>query len=199
MRPTPAIPPRPLSLDGMVRAVEIVRERLERTTAALEQARIQYVVLGGHAVAAWVASVDPAAVRTTPTVDVLLRREDIVSASEALEPAGLHVEQTESGLALRDAVITSPPRTGRVIIAGELVRPDNVVPAPDVTESVRLDGLPVPTFEALLRMKLTAFRNVDRMHLRDLMDVELLDTAWVSRLPPILGTRLQAVLDDPKG
>jgi hypothetical protein len=42
----------PSTLDRMVRAVEKVRERLTRATAALEQAGIPYAVVGGNAVAA---------------------------------------------------------------------------------------------------------------------------------------------------
>lgn len=49
-------------LDRMVRAVELVRKRLLRATAALEAAGAPYAVAGGNAVAAWVATVDPAGV-----------------------------------------------------------------------------------------------------------------------------------------
>ena len=46
----------PFSLDRMVRAVEKVRERLLRATAALETANVPYAVIGGNAVAAWVVA-----------------------------------------------------------------------------------------------------------------------------------------------
>ncbi len=48
-------------LDRMVLAVEKVRERLQRSTQALETAGIPYAVIGGNAVAAWVSKVDPGA------------------------------------------------------------------------------------------------------------------------------------------
>jgi hypothetical protein len=57
----------PFSLDRMVRAVEKVRERLLRATAALEAAGIPYAVVGGNAVASWVSRVDESAVRTRRT------------------------------------------------------------------------------------------------------------------------------------
>src|SRR5262245_12690017 len=50
-------------LERMVRAVEKVRERLRRAAGALEAANIPYAVIGGNAVAAWVARVDESAVR----------------------------------------------------------------------------------------------------------------------------------------
>jgi hypothetical protein len=75
----------PFSLDRMVRAVEKVRERLLRATAALESSAVPYAVAGGNAVAAWVARIDEAAVRNTPDVDILLRRTDLSAAQTGLE------------------------------------------------------------------------------------------------------------------
>lgn len=54
-----------LILERMVRAVEKVRERLARATSALEKAKVPYAVVGGNAIAVWVATVDEAAVRNT--------------------------------------------------------------------------------------------------------------------------------------
>src|SRR4051812_3372484 len=75
-------------LDRMVLAVERVRDRLRRATAALEAEKIPYAVAGGNAVAAWVATIDTAAVRNTQDVDILLRRVDLDRAAAALEKAG---------------------------------------------------------------------------------------------------------------
>ena len=61
-------------LDRIVSAVQEVRERLLRTTKALEHAQVSYAVAGGNAVAAWVGRVDMAAIRFTQDVDILLRR-----------------------------------------------------------------------------------------------------------------------------
>lgn len=75
-------------LERMASAVEKVRDRLLRATAALEKAGVAYAVAGGNAVAAWVARVDEAAVRNTQDVDILLRRADLAAATDALEAAG---------------------------------------------------------------------------------------------------------------
>src|SRR6266536_4686569 len=72
----------------MIRAVEKVRERLRRTVAALEAARVPYALAGGNAVAAWVSRVDEAAVRNTQDVDILLRRQDLPAAIAAMAKAG---------------------------------------------------------------------------------------------------------------
>src|SRR3954469_4316723 len=78
----------PFSIDAMVRAVEKVKDRLRRSTAALESASIPYAVVGGNAVAAWVSRVDESAARATQDVDILIRREDLDRARVALEGAG---------------------------------------------------------------------------------------------------------------
>ena len=52
-------------LDRMERAVAKVRERLLRATATLNEVGIPYAVVGGNAVASWVATVDEGAVRNT--------------------------------------------------------------------------------------------------------------------------------------
>ncbi len=75
-------------LDRMERAVAKVRERLLRATAALNQAKVPYAVVGGNAVASWVATVDEGAVRTTRDVDLLVRRGDLPEATTALERVG---------------------------------------------------------------------------------------------------------------
>ena len=47
-----------LALDRLERAVEKVRDRLLRSTAALGAAGVPYAVIGGNAVMAWVEQVD---------------------------------------------------------------------------------------------------------------------------------------------
>ena len=47
-------------------------------------------------------------------------------------------------------------------------------------------------------MKLAAYRSKDQMHLRDMIDVGLIDESWVGRFIPELGQRLQSILDYEK-
>src|SRR5262249_35471565 len=88
LRPSVTIPAPTDLLDRMVRAVEKVRERLKRATTPLEAAGIPYAVVGGNAVASWVARVDEAAVRNTQDVDILLNRSDLEAAKQALAGVG---------------------------------------------------------------------------------------------------------------
>ena len=183
----------------MFRPVEKVRERLLRATAALEQAGVLYAVIGGNAVAAWVTRVDEAAVRFTQDVDLLLRRGDLGAATAALTAAGFifrHVKGIDMfldgpGAKARDAV--------HVLFASERVRPEDPVPAPEITESEANPPFRVLALEALVRMKLTANRRKDQVHLLDMLDVGLIDATWPQRFPPELAARLQHLLDTPEG
>lgn len=67
----------------MERAVERVNERLRKTASLLEQASVPYAVVGGHAVRAWIAQADLAAVRTTQDVDILVLPEDFPALRQA--------------------------------------------------------------------------------------------------------------------
>ena len=185
--------------ERMNRAVEKVQERLEKTTRTLEAADIPYAIIGGNAVRAWVAQADEAAVRTTRDVDILLRRSDLQRAITAMEAAGF-VYRHSAGIDMfldhaeakaRDAV--------HVLLASEKVRETDILAAPDVDESVQVDGHNTLSLEALVRMKLNVFRDKDRMHLRDMLDVELIDETWTSRFTPDLSARLQELIDDPQG
>ena len=185
--------------ERMDRAVEKIRERLERSTSALTRAGIPYGVIGGNAVRAWVAQADEAAVRTTRDVDLLLRRADMPAATAALEAAGF-VFRHAGGI---DMFLDGPDAKARdavhVLMAGERVAADDLVPAPELNETTEIDGMSVLTLEALVRMKLNIFRRKDQMHLIDMLDVELIDASWRDRLPPELALRLQELIDDPRG
>jgi hypothetical protein len=194
----------PVSWERMIRAVEKVRERMMRAVQALEAARVPYAIAGGNAVAAWVSRVDETAVRNTRDVDILLRRSDLADARRALESAGfVHRRVANLGQPAGLDLFLDGPHAGardalHVIFARENVRPDSPEPAPDVAESEPGDAFRLVTLEALARMKLTAFRDKDRMHLRDLIAVGLIDSSWPARLPGELARRLEALFDSPE-
>src|SRR5947199_9276117 len=78
-------------LGRVERAVAKVRERLLRATAALNGAGVPYAVVGGNAVASWVATIDEGAVRNTRDIDLLVRRADLPAITDALTAAGFVV------------------------------------------------------------------------------------------------------------
>jgi hypothetical protein len=193
-------------LDGMVLAVERVRDRLLRASQALESAAIPYAIAGGNAVAAWVATVDAAAVRNTQDVNIVLRRPDLSAAAVALARAGF-IHQQMLGV---EVFVDGPSGRARdavhALMAGEKVREHYTLPAPDVTES---EVLPLPeearhqirvvALEALVKMKLTSYRRKDQVHLQDMLEIGLIDESWLNRLPSDLAVRLKELIDTPEG
>jgi hypothetical protein len=195
----------PVSWPRMSRAVEKVQERLLRAVGALESAMVPYAVGEDHAVAAWVSRVDEAAVRNTRDVDILLRRSDFEAAKRALEGAGFIYRHVASlGQAGGLDIFLDGPKAGardavHVVFASEKVREDSLEAAPDIFESEEADQFRVLKLDALVRMKLTAFRDKDRTHLRDLIDVGLLNRSVLERLSGELRARMQLLFDTPEG
>ncbi len=183
------------SWERMVAAVEDVRERACRAAGALQRAGISCVVVGGNAVAAWVARVDREAVRNTKDVDLLVRRQDFERVTAALGGVGF-IHQNVAGADLfLDGPQGSVRSAVRVLFAGEKARPDYLLPAPELSESLSGPEFAVPTLEALVRMKLTSFRLKDQVHLLDLLEVGLIDETWCGRFPAELSARLRQLID----
>ncbi len=186
-------------LDRMVRAVERVKDRLRRAAAALEAGGVPYAVAGGNAVAAWVATIDEAAIRNTQDVDIIIRREDLPAATKAMETAGFVYRHAAS----IDMFLDGPDAKARdavhILFASEKVRPEYSEPAPGVESSVMHGDVRVLPLESLVRMKLTSNRLKDQVHIQDMIGVGLLDDSWLQRLPIELAPRLQQLLDNPEG
>jgi hypothetical protein len=180
-------------------AAEKVKERLRRATKALDDAGVRYAVVGGNAVAEWVARVDEGAVRNTRDVDLLMRRADLAAAQAALEAAGFVHHQLLDVDMFIDGPQGRPSEAVHILFAGEKLRAEDAHPCPELDESERAAEFQVVALPALVRMKLLAWRDKDRTHLRDLIGVGLLDATWPARLPPPLGERLQQLLDNPNG
>jgi hypothetical protein len=194
-----AVELREFSWQRMIEAVQAVRDRALRATAALEKAGIPYAMAGGNAVAAWVARVDRAAVRNTQDVDILVRRSDLPAIKAALEGAGF-VQATVMDVA---CFVDGPNGSSRdaihLLFASEKVRESYPLPTADVTECVPADDYAVVTLEALVRMKLNSFRRKDQTHLLDMLSLGLIDASWLPRLVPEHAARLQQLIDDPEG
>jgi hypothetical protein len=184
-------------LDRMERAVAKVRERLLRATAALNESGVPYAVVGGNAVASWVATVDEGAVRTTRDIDLLVRRSDLPVITAALERAGFVCDELLDVVMFRDGAEGKPSEAVHLLFAGELTRPDHGHLAPDIHTVTDPANFPVITLESLLTMKLMSNRRKDQVHVQDLIGVGLVDESWLAKLPPDLANRLKLILDTP--
>ena len=181
----------------MERAVEKVNERLRKTIRILENAKVPYAVIGGHAVRAWVAQVDEAAQRTTQDVDILVRPEDLLAVIAAMTIAGFYHRQT-AGL---DMFVEHPDASARdavhILICGRVERDGE--PNPDIEPTARANDFRTVELESLVRMKLNAFRRKDQVHLVDMISLGMIDESWLPRFPERLRLRLKELLDDPEG
>ena len=186
---TGAIP----SLARFEEAVETIAERVRRVTSALERHRLPYQVVGGLAVAAWVARADPEAVRATRDVDVVIRRGDLERARQALVEIGFEFRQVV-GVAM--FVDREKPRVRggiHLVFENEKVRKEYAHPVPALADDPprAQEGFRIAPLESLVCMKLTSFRDKDRVHLRDMLDVNLISAEIENNLPPDLQERLR--------
>ena len=189
----------PYVFDRMFGAMEKVRERLERACGALAAAGVPYAVVGGNAVATWVATRDEGAVRNTQDVDILLHPEDSDRAAEALTAAGFRRGKVMGVTLFLDGPDGKPSQGVHVIWAGQKVREQCVSPAPNPEKSRDILGKQIIDLVDLVRMTLDGHQLKDRVHVRDLIGVGLIDASWPSNFEPPLNERLQSLLDDPDG
>jgi hypothetical protein len=106
-------------LDRMERAAAKVRERLLKASVALEEAGIDYAVVGGKAVATWVSTVDEEAVRNTRDVDLLVRRSDLPAVASTLERKGFIQAEVLGVVTFLDGPEGKPSAAIHLLFAGE--------------------------------------------------------------------------------
>ena len=178
-------------------AVDRVEMLLRKVSKALNKAKIPYAVIGGNAVAAWVATIDEGAVRATKDVDMLVRRDDLFAISEAVRDVGLVPAEVRGLHMLVDRRRPNPKTAVHLTFAGELIRPHDVHPAPDLTNVVQArDGFSVIGLAELLRMKLSAFRRLDKVHIVDMLSTGVITAAMEGTLPPDLRERLNELKEE---
>jgi hypothetical protein len=185
--------------ERMFRAVELVKQRLDRTCIALRTASVPYAVIGGNAVAAWVATIDDGAVRNTRDVDILLREQDLDLATIALESAGFVRDSVMNVIVFLDGPNGKPSQGIHVLFADRKVREEYETATPSIDQAVDIEGKSIVELTALVEMKLNSFRRKDQTHLMDMIQIGLIDSTWPERFAKNLGDRLQELLDDPEG
>jgi len=183
-----------LSFTQHVMAIERIEQRLRRVTGALDRAGIRYAVVGGNAVASWVGRVDPSATRATKSIDLLVRRADLECITSTLIALGLRREDLRGLVLFVDPAEPSRRSGVHLVFADERVRPSYEFAAPSVEEAVRdPEGFLVLDLPALLRMKLTSSRDIDRVHVADMLSIRLIESHVRSSLPPRLRERLDEI------
>jgi len=181
-------------------AVDRVENRLRRVAAALDKGGVRYAVVGGNAVATWVASKNQSATRATKDVGLLVDRGDLDRITAVLASIGFQREDLRSLVVFLDP--EEPDRRAGVhlVWAGEKIRPSYAHEAPRLDEAVRdPEEFWVLDLGPLVRMKLTSFRDIDRVHVGDMLSVGLIDNSVRAGLPADIRERLdivEASMDD---
>lgn len=184
-------------LARLLRAARKVQARLVRVSRLLNESQVPYAVIGGHAVAAWVATKDESMMRASPEVEILVRPEDIAQIREVLEADGLVYRRVGEMDILLDDGASKEVDAAHLIYAGQKIRPEHVLPAPDVDDSGIGKEFSVIPLESLVGIELVAWRRKNRVHLQDLIGVGLIDSSWPQRFQEPLTSRLQELLDNP--
>jgi hypothetical protein len=86
-----------------------------------------------------------------------------------------------------------------VLFSGKKVREEYPAPVPEIDQYEMMADARTLPLDRLVGMKLTSFRDKDRVHIRDMISIGLIDSSWLDRFSPELKRRLKELLDDPNG
>lgn len=187
-------------LDQVEDQMESLHRKAVSISSALHAAKVPHAVVGGLAVAAHIKSRNPAAVRTTRDMDLLLRQEDFERVEAALKPMGYRYRKV-LGISIFHRKGESFEEAIHVVKAGLKVRPEYLHPAPELKAQDyerRLDGFVCLGLADLLVMKLTSFRLKDQVHVQDMLRIGLIKKKIESALPADLRKRLEHVKEETK-
>jgi hypothetical protein len=174
--------------------VEQLFEVAGRLAKALSQAGIEYRVVGGFAAYMHVNEVEPIAARLTRDIDVAVDRKDLEAAIDATRPFGFKYRHAAGVDMLVDAEAPKAHSAVHLLFIREKVREEYAEAVPDFSPDVRYEnGISVISVADLLKMKLTSFRDKDRVHVRDLDGVGLITPEVEAGLSPVLLDRLKHI------
>jgi hypothetical protein len=165
---------------------------LEKILNALQNAGVQFEIVGGVAVNAHIFPRNRSRSFVTRDIDVLIRRDDLERAARAAEPLGYQAKKMMGGYTLirpeqelAEAV--------HLLFVGEKSKSTQPLPHPDLhPEEKDFLGIVVPVapLRDLLQMKLSSLRPKDLVHLEILDEAGLITAAMESELPDALRERL---------
>ena len=172
---------------------------LQKIADPLTEASIPHEVIGGLAVLIRVEEAEPAHSVLTRDVDILIRRSDLERVIAVAESQGFRFRHAAAldmlGL---DMLLYGDKAASAVhlLFTGERVKSSQVIPNPELSpERKRIQGREVAVIPVadLLRMKLSANRDKDRVHIRSLDAAGLITPEIERGLPEPLRAKLQHV------
>ena len=170
-------------------------EILHRVADMFTSERIPYELIGGMAVAVQMEQVDRDAVMLTRDVDIMIHRADLERVKESASRHGFHFRHT-AGLDM--LLYGEEKKAGKgvhLVFSGESVKANhdpNPLIAPEQILVYGKEVSVVPVVD-LVRMKLNAWRDKDRVHVRAMDEVGLITPEVEGNLSPELRSRLHHV------
>jgi hypothetical protein len=167
---------------------------LQRISDPLAAANVPYEVIGGLAVLIHVEEADPTHSILTRDVDLLIRRSDLERVIVVAESHGFWFRHA-AGL---DMLLYGSKAASAVhlLFSGEKVKPSQMIPNPELSpERKTIQGREVAVIPVadLVRMKLSANRDKDRVHIRSLDAAGLITPEIERGLPEPLRAKLQHI------
>jgi hypothetical protein len=169
---------------------------LDKITDALTADRIPHELIGGLAVLVHVEEADPTYATLTRDVDLMVHRADLDRIKEAAARNGFRFRHAAGLDMLLYCDADSAKNAVRLVFSEERVRDTQPVPNPPIAPEVRrIHGkeIKIVPVRDLVRMKLSAFRDKDRVHVRSMDAAGLITAEIVESLPADLKARLQHV------
>jgi hypothetical protein len=185
-------------LEKMILAASNVRERQSQIVRALEKSGVSFALSGSNATHLWVASVEEAAARQYRNVELIIERKDIDSLVAAMKELGFFTDLRPDRVTIRSTPDQRKRWADIALFANESAANKSFT-IPSLNGTTVVGSVPVLLLESLVELQLWRWTLDDRVDLRDMIEVGLLDQTWPSRLPPELAARLQELLDEPNG
>lgn len=167
---------------------------LQKIADPLTTANIPYEVIGDLAVLIHVEAADPSQSVLTRDVDILIHRSDldrVIAVAESASFQSRHAAGVDMFL-----YGDKPAHAVHLVFTREKVKPGQMVPNPDLAPERKIikgQEVWVIPIADLVRMKLSANRDKDRVHIRSLDAGGLITPEIEHELPQSLRARLKQV------
>ncbi|MGO8672248.1 MAG: hypothetical protein ACLQVD_12885 [Capsulimonadaceae bacterium] len=171
---------------------------LRRITDTLSSESIACELDGGLAVLVHVEAADPEHSTLTRDVDLMVYRTDLEGIHAVAARNGFRFRHFDGENMLLYAETESARNAVHLIFSGEKERPNQATANPPIvpeTMSILGKAANIIPVADLVRMKLSSFRDKDRVHVRSMDAAGLITPQVEQALPAELQTRLQHVRD----
>jgi hypothetical protein len=177
------VPPAPFYnsfIQSMEDTQQKIYNRLAKIAKVLGDLKVDYAVIGGNAMIAWMEAKGMES-RSTRDVDLMLRKKDFPRIRAALDKQGYEYIKSGSMSLFFDTKEGSERKVKNcihLVYSGEKIK-ENTLPKLEYAE---FKGMKVATIDNLVRMKVAAARLKDGEHLQDLINAGYTTKSKVMKL-----------------